>query len=436
MKSTIPNKKRGSILVIVMVIVVTVTLLVAVMLRLGSFSQIETVKQLRNTQAHWIAEAGLERALSWVMASGTYRSALGDEPNSFSSPYSELPNGEYALKVWQDSPTTDDKIIIQSRGTTTIGGDSQSETVQLTINYRPGPSGAIIGLNSPGQTHLDSDVTVFPYPNGDGTFIPGNIYRDGDMEIDGEIVEPSTVHATENLTGDGTYTEASHMPAPEPPTIDPDGTFSTFIFEADAQSNTTFNGTLSGTVYINGDYTLNGSISGSGTLVVSGDLEFNGNNATIDDNVDVVVGGNIEISKHTTFRDNVEIFSQDGNISINHDIDGGSVAFIAQNGSLGHIETDYNNNLGSIDTSGLLSSGHTVGKVGKSSLTALFYAAYDVIFEQKANIYGSIIAGRHVDLGKGTGNAWNLHYDPSVYQGWNLSYPNDITLTNSIWEIL
>jgi len=77
MKTTVPSKKRGSTLVILMAILVAFTLMVAALLRLGSLNEIETVKQLRTTQAHWTAEAGLEKVLSWLKASEYYRNNTG-----------------------------------------------------------------------------------------------------------------------------------------------------------------------------------------------------------------------------------------------------------------------------------------------------------------------------------------------------------------------
>ncbi len=432
MKPTIQNKKKGSILVIVMVIVVTVTLLVAVMLRLGSFSQIETIQQLRTTQAHWLAEAGLERALSWVAASKDYRKDLpGSEPSDYSAPNgNQLGNGEYILKVWE--PVTDERIIIQSMGSTTNSGLSGSVTVQLDMGYSGGIPGAIVGLSTPGHTDLGSDVEV----------LNGDVYRNGTMEIRGTLDPDHVAHATEDGSpyGSGSYAEGYISP-PDPPVIDSDGRLANLLNDAIGHTNTTFTGALAGTVYIDDDVVVTSDITGSGTLVVTGDLEFNGSKLDVADGVEIVVNEDITVSQHTSFGDDVLIFSQDGNISLQQDIDGGTVAIIAKNGSLGHITVEYDNNrpLGDIDTANLLPQGQAIGdpKPNKPSFSGIFYAGYDIIFSMKADIHGTIIAGRHMDLGKDTGNIMRVTYDPSVFSDdWPIDFGNEIVILNSSWQVV
>jgi len=56
------DKKSGAILVIVMVILVSFTLFVSALLQLGSYNAQETEQQVREAQAFWLAEEGVQQA--------------------------------------------------------------------------------------------------------------------------------------------------------------------------------------------------------------------------------------------------------------------------------------------------------------------------------------------------------------------------------------
>jgi len=62
MKTPKQNKKSGAILVIVMVILVTFTLFVSALLQMGNYNAQETEQQVRETQAFWCAEEGVQQA--------------------------------------------------------------------------------------------------------------------------------------------------------------------------------------------------------------------------------------------------------------------------------------------------------------------------------------------------------------------------------------
>lgn len=423
MQVTPSQTKNGSTLVIVMIMVIAFSLMITALLQLGAWGEQETVKQLRISQAHWLAEAGLERALSWVAASKDFREGLSGSPQTF-GPYTELAPGEYSVEVWESNISN---ITIRSTGSTEVGTLDDSATVQLSFRYASGIPGAIIGLNNPGHTHLDKDVLI----------IDGDVYRDGTLDIEGDVVSNQSAYATSPpITGDGSFTE-NYIPDPDSPIIDADGRFAGLINSASTQTNTMFEGALSGTIYVNGDLTLTEGISGAGTLVVYGDLIFNGNDQSISDDVEIVVDGNISFSQHTSLGDNVEVFSQNGNISLQHDIDGGAVAIIAKNGSLGHIDPEYDNTLGTIDTDHILTAGHSIGdqNPSKPSFEGVFYAEYDIIFRHKADIYGSVIAGRHMEIGHcASPGSISITYDPSAFdEEWQLDFGNNIVIMNSNW---
>jgi len=62
MKTPKQNKKSGAIIVVVMVILVTFTLFVSALLQLSGFNAQETERQIRESQAFWIAEEGVQRS--------------------------------------------------------------------------------------------------------------------------------------------------------------------------------------------------------------------------------------------------------------------------------------------------------------------------------------------------------------------------------------
>lgn len=420
--------RRGSALIIVMVVMVAFALLITAQLQLGGHSQRETIRQLRASQAHWLSEAGVERALGWITASKNFRTSLSSIPQSY-GPYTELDAGEYSLEIWAPDSET---ILIRSTGIATASGTAMALTnrTQLQISYLPGIPGAIVGLND-GHTELNDDVLVDS----------GNTFRKGTMEIDGMVEQPYVAYATEPpISGSGTF-EDNYIPTPEPPTIDPALRFANLLSAAEAETNTAFSGVFSTnkTVYVNGDLTLVNGISGSGTLVVTGSLTFDGNKKTIDDEVEIVVKENIVIDRHTSVGDRVELFSQNGNISLQHNLDGGTVALIAPNGSIGHIQPDYDNSLGEIDDAHLLSSGHDVGDpTSGPAFYGIFYAGYDIILRHKADIRGTLIAERDMQLGHSSNpGSMKVRYDKSVFENdWQINFGNEIVITESVWSQL
>lgn len=422
MKKHVPSNKNGAILVVVMVVLVAFSLLTVALLQLGSFNERETIRQLRITQAHWLAEAGLERAISWVAASEAYRSSLPPgEPGIYSSLYTELTNGKYAVKIWAPTST---QIVIRSIGITTIGG--VSNIVQFSMGYQSGIPGSIIGLNPAGTVTLKPDVLS-----------EGDVYSRGWLKISGMVDSDYAAWSAKGpsyVTGSGSFTR-NYIPSPDAPTIDKpffqtnlsyaaDTSHSNVLIFADKNNPppeldvATLN--LGGSIiYINGDTELKKvkKFNGPGMIFVSGNLDLIQTDKTFGDNITVAASGNITFSKGTIFGNNNQIFSQ-GNIDTKQFIQGGAVALLA----VGNITCDQ-----------------VVGTEDNPFL-GIFYAEGNVTMQQSAEIRGTIVAGGDMILGQtggGTLGNFTVKYDSTVFTNFvDIIDFHDTIIPNGDWQEL
>ncbi len=415
MRSTIPNQKRGSILVIVMVIVITVTLLVAALLRLGSFSQIETIKQLRNTQAHWLAEAGLERALSWIFASEDYRNgAFPDHlSNDSTEPLSDL--GNYDTTIGKSNETAEVKwYTITSIGTVSNAAMHAASTVQYKIKTAPGGQQGLLSLG--GDTVVrNSDIfgDIYQAPPGTVTFDGGGNGGEGTIDAEGGIngSVPSGL-----VEGD--------LPDPEPgPWVDPADYNDTVLnnpLEIASRTNTsdaiqgnytgTFDLNTDPTVFVNGNIILDADVTGSGTIVVNGTVSFGSNGVDIDDDVTIIAAGDISVNKNnTTFGKNAQLITMtDFYLSNNQDYPNPGVSIIA----IGNVNVEAN----------------------MDGFEGIIYAGGKVTFNNGGqNLEGAVIAWGGIDLGA---NA-SITYNPNAFANPNpIDYGNDLVLLSGIWQKL
>lgn len=430
MKKTVPSKKSGAILVIVMVILVAFTLMVGALLQLSAFNERETIQQLRTTQAHWLAEAGLERALSWVAASKDYRQNLPNLPSNPKPYFGELGNGRYDIDVWAPSP--DERVIIQSTGTTTNGGILDSVTVQVSFDYKAGIPGAIVSIPNNGTTYIYGSTTI-----------NGSVYRTiGFIDIDGTVTE--LIYIKDGYI-DGTSVEGvdyivGHIPDPDEPQIE-EVYFQNLINTAESSglvfkkknpnANTNSVSTLGdnidlsaypdNTLYVNmadsddkaKAFTDVETITGPGKLVVYGELDLN-SISSIGDGIEIVSSGDITIGNQVEVGTETELFTQ-GNLDAGHTISGGNVALLA----LGDITLSHKE--GSDD-----------------GLYALVYAKGDVTLLQSVMFYGTIISGGDLYLGKKgehVGSGTYITYDPDVYSDlFHIDFGNSIIISDFVWQ--
>ncbi|MBC8206078.1 MAG: hypothetical protein ISR84_00080 [Kiritimatiellales bacterium] len=435
MRTTVPNKKTGAILVIVMVIMVVFTLMVTALLQLGSFNEVETIKQLRITQARWVAEAGLERALSWVFFSpdfydNTLQTDIPYFANSDDDDWLTLTNDnvECCYDVTLLKPA-DGGVIIRSIGTVSNNAMSASATVQYTIpEINGGTYTAIMALS--GNSFLLSNTDVY-----------GPIYQGQDDDLsEGYLTIDGTVHdvadAEGGIDGDApsNYTEGD-LPDPDPwPSVDHDDYKPDILIAAASTNLPTATVVLGGTEYYNGDMTIT-SISGSGTIVAYGSITID-MSAEIPAGVNLVSSGDITL-KNTSFSGNNKLVTF-GNL----DLLSGS-EFSGDRVSLNALYEDDFPSPGNIYRGGINIAANMKDFAGIIYAEGLYpdpmkYKGdsyyFSVIFDPGAqqDMSGTIIAYQGFYIGQ---NA-TITYDPSVFdEGDPVVFPWNIpNLDTAYWE--
>ncbi|MBI9020630.1 MAG: hypothetical protein JEZ10_05185 [Verrucomicrobia bacterium] len=409
MKTNSSSKKSGAVLVIVVSIMVAFTLLVAALLQLGSFNERETIRQLRTTQARWVAEAGLERALSWVMASYDYRGSLPDTLDSTETLLAGL--GSYSVEV-SSAPTANplvDKYTIISTGIVSNSALSTEVIVQLTMEAAPGGQQGLLSLG--GDTVIkNSDVfgDIYQAPPGTVHFTGGGNGGEGTIDAEGGVTgsQPSGL-----VEGD--------LPDPDPgPWIDPDDyagqlatAASTNASDAIQPPGGTYIGTFNltgGTNFVNGNIVLNADVTGSGTIVADGTVSFGANGVDIDDNVTIIAANNISVNKNnTTLGENVQLITMtDFNLSNNQDYPNPGVTIIA----IGNVNVDAN----------------------MKGFKGIIYAGGKVTFSGGVqDLEGAIIAWNGIDLGS---NA-SITYNPDMFANPNpIDYGDSLAIQTDSWE--
>jgi len=390
MKTYIPSKKRGSVLVMAMVVMVVLTLMVAALLQLGSFNQLETVQQLRNTQAHWLAEAGLERGLSRVMGSKDYRDTLSSFSTVFVNNETLLNGlGIYEVEIIRE-PTINpliDRYVITSTGTASNNAMRASNQVRVSLEAGPGGQQALMALGG-NSTIQNTTVngSIYQAPPGTLTFNGGNNSANDIIDAKGGVVNPPSGAEIGTLD-------------PGPPTLDKTQYITNIQYAAsNGIPGGTFNGLAlgGGLNYYSNSVTINGNITGPGTIVVNGTVTFP-NAITVGADVKIVAEGNVSFGNHITLKERTEIFTL-ANISF------ATQGATATNGTtllaMGNIDPAKN-----IDFYGIL------------------YAEGEILATSGSNIRGTLIAGQGFDIAANC----TITYDPSVF-----AIPNPINYGNSL----
>ena len=275
------NNQRGSVLLIITMMVLTIIILLgSTYVYLSGSTRLNSTSYYERTQAYYIAEAGIEKALV----------KLKDDVNwSFGSYQEDFGKGKI------------ESVSVSSSGniyTITSVGEFQGAKKTLT---------AVVEINSGGlpfsQYNLyfsDSNNKVFKGPSGGkatlksdiydiGNFnltgnatIEGSLYVVGDVNIKGSVDITGDVFATgnvtynkrENITGSINGGYSLNIP----PFDLTESDFEKLKISADAQGKyyETDPGIdlsqLNGIYFVNGDVEISGTYSGKGTIVATGNI--------------------------------------------------------------------------------------------------------------------------------------------------------------------
>lgn len=397
MKTPLPSNKHGIALIIVMAILVVVTLLVAALLQLSLFNERETIRQLRQTQAHWLAEAGLERTISMIKVSKTYRDSLGslNNPPVTSADEDLLLGGTgsyFVTIVKTDGPGLNESTFdIESSGTVSNPAISAVSSVRIHYTGAPGADQGFVALG--GNSSVKSTASIR---------IDGDIYIAGD----GTIGKNARINGTLE-DGDDAYDlpdPAVDVPFMSFEKVDRSD-YQALINTALTYPATNYSGSVvlnGGVTNFNGDVTISGISGSGGTVVASGTITID-NKQALPQNTRLVAGADIVFSTQTSAVGNNELFAF-GNITFNtgSEIEGIGNTFMA----IGGIFLEANS---STPFAGIL---YAEG-LHPNSAPAPDNGRYSILF-----------AGGKLDDMRGTVIAWQgfyiganliFTYDPSVF---------------------
>jgi hypothetical protein len=388
------SNRRGGILIIVMVIVVTMTLMVTAVLGLSKFNAFETEKQLRQTQARWMAEAGLEQIKAMIKADKSYRNGI-DTGSGFTNVgyeftgYISDTNKYYEVFACkQDISGTEETIFyIQSDGmvnSTAFG--VQTNSVRAKLTTAPGVDQGLMSLGGDSyikqsrSTHINSDI----YIAGEGdvnVLVNGNVEdADDGMQVDyGGGTD--LVDEMDFLPFDQTdYTNWIHTANTDTNAHQATSTPYTGLFDLSTADD--------GIIYVHGDIDIENDVTVTGlTIVATGNVNFNTPNKQLAANTRIVAGGNIDLDKSgITFGVNTELFSrQDITIGGNETFPASGMTILAMDDVV--VEANV-------------------------TLNGIIYAEGSVnLVNGTQNITGTIIAWDGFDILSNT----TITYDPGVF---------------------
>lgn len=183
MKHRNTTQKNGSVLILVVTILVSLTLLITGLLKLSTINMRETEQQIREAQAFWLAEAGVQQCIADLHKPN----GRGDIPETILN----LPCGRAGSYVTDESDLTADPPYIVIAGTVTAGGQTTTRRIRIELAFAdPSYNEVISGINKAGTpwTFLlggtGNPVRSFGFPAIPG---PGDTERGGYDEAHGDV---------------------------------------------------------------------------------------------------------------------------------------------------------------------------------------------------------------------------------------------------------
>jgi acetyltransferase-like isoleucine patch superfamily enzyme len=314
------NYKRGAALLLSFMVMITLISVTGAYLTFVQYATRNIGSQIEDSQALYLAEAGIHKAI-WYLKNtapdgstdGSWRTTAypaDPGPNPTDPQQESLGQGTYTM--WVETVGSD--IRIYARGT--VQGQSRIVQQDVTLSgssWATAFNYAIYGDDVSNQLELKDDVTI-----------NGHVYYDYDngsveVEEDASVSNPYYVYAN-SVSGDGSYTQAPSAPDPVPtfPAFDTT-TYDNAITTAEAQAsgNWELSGSDTydlngGTVYYNGKVTIkdNATITGSGTIVATDDVKVE-DNANISSNVTLISKKKVEIKNNAVVQSEAVLYARD-----------------------------------------------------------------------------------------------------------------------------
>jgi len=309
--------KQGSTLLLTLIFMVGLMGFASAYISLIVYDTKNVGGQENNVQALYLSEAGLNKAIYYLLNTAPDSSTDGSWRTTAypaaagagtTDPQQEsLGNGAYTLWV----ETSGSNVQITARGTINSIERVIRQMVTLTSDdWADAFSYAIFSNQTSDELELKDDVTI----NGDIYYN----YTGGSVDVDSNATVSASYKVYANsVTGSGTYTQAAGEASPVPamPTLttttyDSAITTAQSVGRSDLTLDNTDNLNLSGTAYydnfkVKGDAT----VTGSGTIVCTHDckVEDNGN---IGANITIIAVNKIEIKDDAVVQQGGVLYSQ------------------------------------------------------------------------------------------------------------------------------
>lgn len=310
---------RGAILILSFIILIALISLVgAYLYTTGVVTKSAGFGEM-DDQAFWLAEAGLNKAIWYLMntapdssTDGSWRTtAYPASPGVNPTDPQQESLGDGTYTIWAEDSGSN--ILITSRGTVnSIQRIIQQEVSSTTEDWAAAFSYAAYSNDVSNELEIKDNVTI-----------NGHVYYDysnGSVEVkdDASIPDPYYVYA-DSISGDGTYTQAPIAPDPVPtfPALTTtwyDGLITTAEAQAKGDWKLDHTDTYDlggGTVYYNGKVTIkdDATITGTGTIVATGDVKIE-KNANISSNVTIISVKKIEIKNDAIVQSEAVLYSR------------------------------------------------------------------------------------------------------------------------------
>lgn len=399
----ISNKGMSLVaVVIVMLIAAALALFIASSMSSGNIS---AVTDMQSEQAFYIAQAGME----W------YLEQLENDADWLTPP-AVLTNQTFGVGTFTVTYANQATNSIDITSTGKVTGWDGNSVQRVITQHVEKPVGSDVTF---------SDFALF-YGGGDGTIeseikkeqtITGDIFMKGDLDIGKDCTITGNVSATGEITvGSGTDISGATTEYASQTVTQPTLTttyYDNLITTASGQpsGNRTFEAeTISGTVYVNGNVTIEDYINGSGVIVVTGSVDIK-TNTDIDNNITIISNGALLMKKDGTVGKSVTFYSS-SSIQLNTGI-------VLGNGA------------GTGEGVVLLSPGDIT--LGNNTTITGFVFGDDVTLGTNLDLTGNLSGNRLVSVNHGgdiTKNNTKVSY--SSIQGFNTGL--SITLTTSLWQ--